>query len=674
MIHPLKSRDGVLVKVEPPVDPSFELSGEHVPCDIVLVIDVSGSMSDPAPPPANGNCEGKPVEDNGLSVLDLTKHAARTILETLNEGDRLGIVTFNHDAQVIQGLQHMTVENKRNALASIDRMRAWNTTNIWRGIREGVRLFSNKASDNGAVPALMVLTDGQPNILPENGHINKIMSLGPLPATIHTFGFGYDIDSCLLKSIAEVGGGNFAFIPDAGMIGTVFVHAVAHLQSTFAINCVLEITTPKSVRLETTAGKTMEDQNAEDGICNKVTIKLANMQCGQSRDIFLKMLPGAESGVKAIANAKLTYSLMRHPLHVITARNLSEPSELPDCIIAYHQSRSMICSFLSSFVELDRQKHEYKEVASCSMDEYNSKLQELLGNIPAARYNDELNTSLMEDLQGREPAGQISLAISRRDYFGRWGLHYYLSLWNAHAKQLCNSFKDPGPLKYNRFPPFIKCLEKLDDAFDDIPPPRPSRKPASGSDKKPPADMSDYNKVTNPCFASSSRVALESGHEVPIYKLRKGISIQTPAGARRVEIVLRTNVRGIAMCKVGDLLVTPWHPILSEDGGWKFPAQVTDEVVRYSGSIYSVLLQPDKNVEAHALRIQGSWGVTLGHGLTSGSDVRAHKFLGNYHAVARALKMLRPDRDGVVFSSGVKRSKHNGLVCGFTRPLKRSIS
>lgn len=41
---------------------------------------------------------------------------------------------------------------------------------------------------------------------------------GDLPATIHTFGFGYDIKSGLLKSISETGGGNYAFIPDAGMI------------------------------------------------------------------------------------------------------------------------------------------------------------------------------------------------------------------------------------------------------------------------------------------------------------------------------------------------------------------------------------------------------------------------------------------------------------------------
>lgn len=39
-----------------------------------------------------------------------------------------------------------------------------------------------------------------------------------LPATIHTFGFGYNLRSGLLKSIAEFGNGDYSFIPDAGMI------------------------------------------------------------------------------------------------------------------------------------------------------------------------------------------------------------------------------------------------------------------------------------------------------------------------------------------------------------------------------------------------------------------------------------------------------------------------
>lgn len=60
-----------------------------------------------------------------------------------------------------------------------------------------------------------------PNLVNRNplqGYVNGIRSMAPLPAAVHTFGFGNDIKSGLLKSIAEIGGGNYSFIPDAGMV------------------------------------------------------------------------------------------------------------------------------------------------------------------------------------------------------------------------------------------------------------------------------------------------------------------------------------------------------------------------------------------------------------------------------------------------------------------------
>lgn len=93
-VHPLASQDGVIVKVAPPSLPA-NTNRPHVPCDIVLVIDVSFSMNDNAPAPMTDDDGNNTLEDFGLSILDLTKHAACTILETLHEGDRLGIVTFH---------------------------------------------------------------------------------------------------------------------------------------------------------------------------------------------------------------------------------------------------------------------------------------------------------------------------------------------------------------------------------------------------------------------------------------------------------------------------------------------------------------------------------------------------------------------------------------------------
>lgn len=117
----------------------------------------------------------------------------------------------------------MTDENKVDTLKKIQSMQPTDITNLWHGIRDGLKLFSDvkdgEPSPSGRVPALLVLTDGEPNhMCPAQGYARKLLSIEPLPAPIHTFGFGYSLRSGLLKSIAEVGGGNYSFIPDAGMI------------------------------------------------------------------------------------------------------------------------------------------------------------------------------------------------------------------------------------------------------------------------------------------------------------------------------------------------------------------------------------------------------------------------------------------------------------------------
>lgn len=95
-VQALQKSKHLMVSIQPPKQPENEL--ERASCDIVLVIDVSGSMNEAAPQPDVKD----PIESEaaGLSVLDLAKHAARTVLQTLKDDDRLAIVTFSQNATV----------------------------------------------------------------------------------------------------------------------------------------------------------------------------------------------------------------------------------------------------------------------------------------------------------------------------------------------------------------------------------------------------------------------------------------------------------------------------------------------------------------------------------------------------------------------------------------------
>jgi hypothetical protein len=546
-----------------------------------------------------------------------------------------------------------------------------------------------------------------------------------LPATIHTFGFGYSLRSGLLKSIAEIGGGTYSFIPDAGMIvravdslhqgnskltmysqqGTVFVHAVANLQATYANKATLKLTYPSYIQLEETTGESVETQepqqfDEDSDFERQLSIPLGDLRYGQPRDIYLKYKPSEEylGALKLALNgeqppqppvvyATLEYNLLKPTVEkAVSVCSIMDGTSMPPAEIAYHKSRSAILTFLSSLYPLRETDGEHVPLSSVGPEKLN-ELEALIKTIPAADPSvsrDPRNVSLMEDLHGTDPKGQISMAC-KPEYFSKWGCHYLPSLAGAHSRQMCNSFKDPGPLMYGADSPlFIKCRDRLDNAFDSIEAPKPSNYTTYTG----PIHMSMYNSSSNPCFSGCTRVALagpvddvsraetKDGNTVRVGQLRAGMRVQTPKGPRRVVAVLKTRVRAENMCQIGSLLVTPWHPIKRADDqpAWTFPEHVRHRRVRYTGSIYSVLLERDSDPDAHAVMVGGVWGVTLGHGMTRrGSDtdtvqdVRAHPFLGDYNLVLKSLASLHRGRNGLVVGGGVARDPATGLMSGFKR-------
>lgn len=255
-----------------------------------------------------------------------------------------------------------------------------------------------------------------------------------------------------------------------------------------------------------------------------------------------------------------------------------------------------------------------------------------------------------------------------------------LSILNAHENQICNSFKDPGPLRYGEDSPlFCRCRQELDDCFDNIPPPKPSgsvsdygRGHGSGYvvSKAPLKSMSRYRDRNVPCFAGHSTVRLPAGapnDSIAVRDIRPGMALWTPSGPRAVKAVVATSVREVILCKIGSLHITPWHPIMTEDGDWAFPAEVEHEKTRFSGKIYSILLERSMFSDTHAISVGGRVCVTLGHGWKGhhNDDARAHPFFGSYSRVLRSLSALPRDSRGILRSAGIRRDPRTGLATSF---------
>ena len=248
--------------------------------DICLVIDVSGSMQLPA--------TVKDREGAELSILDVVAHSCRTVIHTLTDSDRIGIVTYSDKAAIVLPLTAMDASGKAQAEAALSTLRADGQTNLWDGLRMGLEMLQDMqgsaGSRSGTMSSALLLTDGVPNVDPAGGHLGALEAYrsaagGKLPCALHTFGFGSELDSKLLDDLASAGGGLYVFIPDAGFVGTALVNCSANAVTAAGHNAELVIHMEPGVHVAHCYG--YPSHHPADGVCH---IRLGSIQLGQTKD------------------------------------------------------------------------------------------------------------------------------------------------------------------------------------------------------------------------------------------------------------------------------------------------------------------------------------------------------------------------------------------------------
>lgn len=190
------------------------------PVDFVFAIDNSGSMGESA------GIQGD-IETQCYSRLDLVKHAALCIIESLDENDYLGIVVYSTHADIILQRCKMTSYNKNVAIDLVKDIRVAGSTNLWEGLMTSLNM--TRDSDH-ASPGVLLFTDGQPTAGTQqvDNAFSRFIANNKLDSHVYTFGFSNCVNSTLLNALAELGNGQFHFISDSAMIFTVIVNFLAN--------------------------------------------------------------------------------------------------------------------------------------------------------------------------------------------------------------------------------------------------------------------------------------------------------------------------------------------------------------------------------------------------------------------------------------------------------------
>jgi len=175
------------------VDPKGKgLESQRAPLAVALVIDISGSM------------QGDPI----AHVLK----SCEIVSQLLDDRDQLAIVTFNNNAGVRVGLTRCDDNGRKLVVAALRDVHAGGGTNMHAGIEVGAGLLATAAP--GLRRAMVVLSDGQPNVgLSSPDQLAQIVT-GLRPIGVSSLGFGLQHDENVLTAIATAGSGRYAYISD----------------------------------------------------------------------------------------------------------------------------------------------------------------------------------------------------------------------------------------------------------------------------------------------------------------------------------------------------------------------------------------------------------------------------------------------------------------------------
>jgi hypothetical protein len=178
-----------------------------------------------------GNANG---EDDGFSRLDLVKHTMNTVITALSSADQLCLIKFSNAAEVIANLAPLSETNKKIMMEKMQNLAPEYSTNIWDGLRAALDIIVNLPAESvrDYNIEIFLLTDGVPNINPPRPITETLESYLTKKCPdrrpkVHTFGYGYSLQSDVLYDLAKVADGCFGFIPDSSMVGTVFINSLS---------------------------------------------------------------------------------------------------------------------------------------------------------------------------------------------------------------------------------------------------------------------------------------------------------------------------------------------------------------------------------------------------------------------------------------------------------------
>ena len=198
---------------------------------VLLVLDVSGSMGDPA-----GN--------DGKTKLDLAIQAAVNSLGKFKDSDEVGLWIFTNDLDA-SGATYLELvptapmkENRAKLKSAIEEQRPLNGTPLYSVTKDAFEAARGNF-DATKINAVVLLTDGQnadDNVDDDNDQYDQMIAalssgsegVNTKSVRVFTIGYGSDADSATLKAIANATNAAYYDASNPATIDQVFTNVVSN--------------------------------------------------------------------------------------------------------------------------------------------------------------------------------------------------------------------------------------------------------------------------------------------------------------------------------------------------------------------------------------------------------------------------------------------------------------
>lgn len=183
------------------------------PLNLVLVIDVSGSMS--------SSLGVDKWYKKANSKLDLAKSCVKNIYSKLSDNERLGVLSFNDSSEIILKMQSKKNIKKSEFFKNVDSLTAGGGTSLEAGYKPAIDMIKQQISEDveyktkDSLPInhrIIFITDAMINNGDESDllyNLNQNSSAKPFNIFTTFIGVGIDFDTDLIAKLTKVRGSNY---------------------------------------------------------------------------------------------------------------------------------------------------------------------------------------------------------------------------------------------------------------------------------------------------------------------------------------------------------------------------------------------------------------------------------------------------------------------------------